>query len=72
MQSDSALVFDWQPKAKKGSIDAMSTAVPGSNWCAIRATTFISHVTIERLRDFLLDDSNMSGYDDLSESIEVR
>jgi hypothetical protein len=72
MQSDSALVFDWQPKAKKGSIDVMSTAVPGSHWCAIRATTFIPHVTIERLRDFLLDESNMSGYDDLSESIEVR
>jgi hypothetical protein len=72
MKSDSALVFDWQPKAKKGNIEVMSTAVPGSSWCAIRATTFIPHVTRERLRDFLLDDSNMSGYDDLSESIEVR
>lgn len=71
MLNDPSLVFDWQAKAKKGNIEVMSTGVPGSNWCAIRATTFIPHVTRERLRDFLLDDSNMSGYDDLSESIEV-
>lgn len=69
--ADDKLVFDWQSKAKKGSIEVCTSAVPGSPWTALRATTFIPHVTKERMRDFLMDDSNMGGYDDMMDSIEV-
>ena len=69
---DKDLVFDWQTKAKKGSIEVKTSAVPGSHWTALRATTFIPNVTKERLRDFLINDSNLGGYDDMMDSIEVR
>jgi hypothetical protein len=71
LEADDKLVFDWQSKAKKGAIEVCTSAVPGSHWSALRATTFIPHVTKERMRDFLVDDSNMGGYDDMMDSIEV-
>lgn len=69
--ADDKLKFDWQSKAKKGSIEVCTSAVPGSQWTALRATSFIPNVTKERLRDFLVDDRNMGGYDDMMNSIEV-
>ena len=68
---DDALVFDWQSKAKKDPIEVRGSSVPGSQWSAILATTIIPHVTVERLKDFLVDDRHIAGYDDMFDSLEV-
>eukprot|EP00602_Paraphysomonas_sp_CaronLab_P002341 CAMPEP_0185032022 /NCGR_PEP_ID=MMETSP1103-20130426/19837_1 /TAXON_ID=36769 /ORGANISM="Paraphysomonas bandaiensis, Strain Caron Lab Isolate" /LENGTH=928 /DNA_ID=CAMNT_0027567755 /DNA_START=314 /DNA_END=3100 /DNA_ORIENTATION=- len=68
--SDEKYVFEWQHKVKKDNIDVSVTPVPGSAWFAIRATTTIPHVTKFSLRDFLVNDANMGGYDDMMDNVE--
>jgi hypothetical protein len=64
-------VFDWQVKAKKGDVEVSTSAVPGSPWIALRATTVIPSVKSIFLKDFLMDDSNLSSYDDMLDDIQV-
>jgi hypothetical protein len=65
-------VFDWQVKTKKSNVEVSVSPINGSAWFALKATTTIPHVTKEKLKDFLIDDNNLSGYDDMIDKVEVR
>jgi hypothetical protein len=69
--TDEKYRFDWQIKTKKNNVEVSVSPVNGSAWFALKATTTIPHVTKEKLRDFLVNDNNLSGYDDMMDKIEV-
>lgn len=69
---DEKYAFDWQIKTKKNNIEVSVSPINGSAWFALKATTTIPHATKYQLRDFLINDNNLSGYDDMMDKIEVR
>lgn len=69
--TDEKYRFDWQIKTKKNNVEVSVSPINGSAWFALKATTTIPHITKEKLRDFLINDNNLSGYDDMMDKIEV-
>jgi hypothetical protein len=69
--TDEKYAFDWQVKTKKNQVEVSVSPINGSAWFALKATTTLPHVTKEKLKDFLIDDNNLSGYDDMMDRVEV-
>ena len=64
-------VLDWQVRSKKGPIEVSTGVSSDSAWIALRATTIIEHADVVTLRNFLIDDSNLTSIDDMLDSVQV-
>lgn len=64
-------VFDWQVRSKKGPIEVSTSVTSDSSWIALRATTTIEHAGVEKLRNFLFEDSNLTSIDDMLDAVQV-
>ena len=69
-KSDTGDCLEWVEKVNRKGVVVSASAVNGSTWLAIQATTTIS-ASLLTVRQFLLDDSNVGSYDDMFDTCDV-
>jgi hypothetical protein len=69
-RSESGQPLDWAEKLNKKGVVVHSSAVEGSTWMAIKATTKVS-ADVASTRRFLLDDANIGSFDDMFDCCDV-
>jgi hypothetical protein len=61
----------WKLKTSKNGAKVFGATIPGSPWAAVRSNAIVEGVTPKQLRDFLVNDDNVSLYDNNFDTYEV-